>query len=330
MRAIGADKAWAAGKLGSPDVVVAILDSGLDYEMSDFAGRVDFATSKSFVPSDDALLPVIGIASKNPIMDLNAHGTNVAVQAVSNSNIYAGVSTQSRLMIVKVLGWNGSGATSGILQGLLHAADNGADVVNMSIGYRNGISRKGGFGQWLQFVNRAFNYAHREGVVVVVAAGNDAADMDHDGDTYRALCQAQHVICVSATAPATAGGDVDALTSYSNFGRSSVSVAAPGGSTFGWVYSLCARYSLWPVPGTNQVSLGCYHPAGWYGIGFAGTSQASPHVAGLAALLVADLGKNNPAAIKHAIEKGADDLGQPGVDPAYGRGRINVARALGL
>ncbi|HEY0670787.1 MAG TPA: S8 family serine peptidase [Longimicrobiales bacterium] len=330
MRAVSAPQAWAAGKLGSEDVVVAILDSGLDYEQSDFVGKVDFATSRSFVPGDDALLPLIGIGSKHPIMDLNAHGTNVAVQAVSNGNIYAGVSSRSRLMILKVLGWNGSGATSGILQGVLHAADNGADVINMSIGYRNGVDRQGGFGHFVQFVNRAFNYAQREGVVVVVAAGNDAADMDHDGPVYRALCDAPHVVCVSATGPASATGSVDALSSYSNFGRSQISVAAPGGTNFGWVYSLCARYSLWPVPGTSQVSLGCYHPAGYYGIGFAGTSQAAPHVAGLAALLVSEMGKNSPARIKHAIESSADDLGQPGTDPQYGKGRINVARALGL
>ena len=61
-----------------------------------------------------------------------------------------------------------------------------------------------------------------------------------------------------------------------------------------------------------------------------GTSQASPHVAGLAALLIAQMGRGNPAAIKSAILNSADDLGLPGVDPYYGRGRINVARALGL
>jgi len=64
--------------------------------------------------------------------------------------------------------------------------------------------------------------------------------------------------------------------------------------------------------------------------GFIGTSQASPHVAGLAALIVSKKGHGRPEQIKHIIEKSADDLGQPGTDPFFGRGRINVARALGF
>lgn len=64
--------------------------------------------------------------------------------------------------------------------------------------------------------------------------------------------------------------------------------------------------------------------------GFIGTSQATPHVAGLAASLMAEKGTGNPSLIKSAIEKSADDLGQPGTDPFYGRGRINVANAFGL
>ena len=61
-----------------------------------------------------------------------------------------------------------------------------------------------------------------------------------------------------------------------------------------------------------------------------GTSWAAPHVAGLAALLVAQLGHGNPALIRARILQSADDLGEPGIDPYYGHGRINVARALGV
>jgi subtilisin family serine protease len=68
---------------------------------------------------------------------------------------------------------------------------------------------------------------------------------------------------------------------------------------------------------------------GTFVVGVQGTSQASPHVSGLAALLVEDLGRN-PAAIGNAIRQGADDLGPPGTDPFYGKGRINVPASLGL
>ncbi|HSL71694.1 MAG TPA: S8 family serine peptidase, partial [Longimicrobiales bacterium] len=70
--------------------------------------------------------------------------------------------------------------------------------------------------------------------------------------------------------------------------------------------------------------------SGFTVLGFAGTSQATPHVAGLAALLVSELGASNPIAIKQAIVRSTDDLGQPGVDPFYGMGFINVRKALGL
>jgi subtilisin family serine protease len=102
-----------------------------------------------------------------------------------------------------------------------------------------------------------------------------------------------------------------------------------GLSNFSYVWSYCAKHRL--AFNANGVLLGyagCQ--AGNRVSGYAGTSQATPHVAGLAALLVAETGHGQPSVIKNAIEKSADDLGQPGTDPFYGRGRINVAKALGL
>src|SRR2546425_627481 len=94
---------------------------------------------------------------------------------------------------------------------------------------------------------------------MVAAAGNDSADLDHDGTRFK-FCNAVHVICVAAT----------------------------------------------------------------------GTSFAAAATSGLAALLVSRMGRGHPDQIRAAIEQSADDLGPPGTDPYYGKGRINVARALGL
>ncbi|HEX2187303.1 MAG TPA: S8 family serine peptidase [Longimicrobiaceae bacterium] len=347
MRAIGAQHAWAAGKLGSPDVTVAILDSGIDYTSLDMAGLVDLSRSTSFVASDNALRAA-HFPSRHVVDDFNGHGTNVASQVSSKAVAHAGVTSKTTLIGVKVLGASGSGSTSGVLSGVLYAADQGADVINMSLG--SAFLKAGGGGSLVSLINRVFSYANRKGAVIVVAAGNDSVDLDHDlfptpagtvhyPSLYVTYCDAPNVVCVSATGPQTATGNLDVPAYYTNFGRSAITVAAPGGnagttvSNWPWgphvvsyVWSMCpVNYLISPAtPGVRPCA------SGGNVNGYAGTSQAAPHVAGLAALLVAEMGKGNPAQVKARIAQSADDLGAPGTDPFYGKGRINVARALGL
>ncbi len=122
------------------------------------------------------------------------------------------------------------------------------------------------------------------------------------------------MICVSATRT----NDVSA--SYTNYGRSAIDVAAPGGGSGDWVYSLCPETSL---------LFDCDHPQPgvYFTIGVDGTSQAAPHVSGLAALAVQDVGRN-PAQVGDYIRNSADPIGG-GNTQYYGKGRINVARAVG-
>jgi len=195
-------------------------------------------------------------------------------------------------------------------------------VINMSLG---GSFAKAGNGAYVGFLNRLFNEANREGVTVVVSAGNSAIDLDHDGNGYKTYCTTPGTICVSATGPtsrATINGpwaEIDAPATYTNYGRSSIDIAAPGGNTGGPVYAACSRFSLVvPVCQTGN-----------YILGLSGTSMASPHAAGLAALLVEDYGRR-PGRIQTRMQQTADDLGARGTDPFYGKGRINVARALGV
>jgi subtilisin family serine protease len=342
MRLINADDAWAAGKLGSSSVTVAILDSGLDYDAPDLSGLVDLSRSASFVPSDDAITAAY-FPDRHPVNDYNGHGTNVATQVSSKAVAIAGVTSRTTLIGVKVLGANNTGSLAGVLAGITHAADQGADVANMSLG---GVLAKGR-GAFVGLIHRTLAYANRQGMLIVTSAGNGASDLDHDGNNLVLYCSVPHVLCVSSVGPATAMLDQDAPAFYTNFGRSAVSVAAPGGnadaangfpaSARPWgtdfasrVWSLCAKYRIAGFTGTGAPILTpCTAGNRLYGL--VGTSQAAPHVAGLAALLIAEHGyARQPQAVKHAVERSARDLGATGPDPYYGRGRVDVARALGL
>ena len=332
MRAISAPAAWAAGELGSSTVTVAILDTGIDYTSRDMVGMVDLSRSVSFMPNDDALLTNPVLAGRHPVDDFHGHGTNVATQVASNGDVHAGVTSRTRLIGVKVLGRTGSGSLAGILAGLAHSADVGADVANMSLGVAGGVSKLGN-GQFVGVVNKTFNYAHRQGMVVVVSAGNNTIDMDGNSHIFRAYCDAPHVVCVSALGPTASvnlftgpWSDVDALAPYSNFGRTGVVISAPGGTTFGYVWAMCPRNRISAISETGALTRPC--AAGNLVSGYAGTSQAAPHVAGLAALVVAHVGANNPSAVVHALTRGADDLGDAGRDDSYGAGRINVPATL--
>jgi subtilisin family serine protease len=342
MRLIHADNAWAAGKLGSPGVTVAILDTGIDYDNPDLTGLVDLSRSTSFIPADDAITTTF-FPTRNKISDYNGHGTNVAAQVSSKAAVFAGVSSKTTLIGVKVLGRTGSGSFSAILNGILWAADHGADVANLSI---QGAFTKAKNGQFLGLLNRVTAYAKQKGLLLVVAAGNSSIDLDHDGNGFQTFCSDTHVVCVSSVGLLTFTGNGDVPAFYTNFGRSAIDVAAPGGNAnaaagfplspwpwgsdfASWVWSFCSKTRLAGLTaGGVPILGGCQ--AGNRLLGFIGTSQATPHVAGLAALLVDATGRGQPAQIKHLIEQSADDLGQPGTDPWFGAGRINVKKALGL
>lgn len=339
MRAIRADAAWSAGKLGSPSVTVAIIDSGIDYDDPDLAGLVDLTRSASFSASDNAVRAKF-FAARNVISDFNGHGTNVAAQVSSNAVVFGGVTSRTRLIGVKVLGANGRGSIGDILNGVLWAADHGANVANMSLG---GTFLKTGAGRLTSLLNRVFNYAKKQGMLIVVAAGNDAENLDHNGNEASTFCDMPHVVCVAAMGPTTVTGAVDVPAYYTNFGRSAISVAGPGGNAdpnltvsawpwgadfASWVWSFCSKTTITGFAASGAPVVPC--AAGNRITGFIGTSQASPHVAGLAALIMGTSGSLVPSQVKNAISKSADDVGQPGTDPFFGAGRINVAKALGI
>jgi subtilisin family serine protease len=233
------------------------------------------------------------------------------------------------LVGIKVCSRAGSCPSSAVLGGVLYAADLGLDVINLSLGggfnRRDAAALGDGFPSFIATVNQVFNYAKNRGVTIVVSAGNEVIDLDHDGNLYKTYCSTSATICVSATGPTSRTSvngpwfNIDNLASYSNFGRSAISVAAPGGNGNSSVTAACSPFAL----GNLAIC-----QTGTFVVGSNGTSMASPHVAGLAALLSGE--GYNSAQIRAIIQGSADDIGQPGTDPAYGKGRINVARALGL
>lgn len=351
MRLIKANEAWAAGKVGKPKVTVAILDTGIDYDSFDLDGLVDLKRSHSFMnvflpatptspvrPADDTVTKYY-FSNRNQISDYHGHGTNVATQVSSKAVYFAGVTSRTTLIGVKVLGSNGVGLLGTVLSGIIWAADHDADVANVSLG--NAGFPQTGNEALIAIIDRVFDYAKRKRMLVVVSAGNASQDLDNNGDTYAAYCDAPHVICVSAVGPATPTGNPDQPAFYTNFGRRSIDVAAPGGnadltgtlSPWPWgpsngspVWSLCSktRITAW-TSGNAPGSIPCF--PGNFGYSPIGTSQAAPHVAGLAALLMSISGsKSND--IKEIILESADDLGPRGRDAYFGEGRINVARAL--
>jgi subtilisin family serine protease len=337
LRAVGAHTAWAAGNLGSTTVSAYILDTGIDYTHADLNGLVNLSRSVDLLGTFNVQVMVSGVPTvvpfteadtvqkyfpgRHPSTDLFYHGTHVAATVSSNALAAAGVTSQTRLVAVKVCAYLNTCPLSSVLQGVIYAADNGADVVNMSLG---GGFPKAGNGTFVGLINDVFNYAASKGTTVVVAAGNAGADLDRNRNVYSTYCNAPGVICVSATGPTASGGvngpwsNVDAIASYSNIGRSAIDLAAPGGTNAGPVWAACSRTSLLvPICQT-----------GTFIVGLGGTSMASPHVAATAAMLVPTIGRN-PAAIQDRLKDTADDLGQSGTDPLYGKGRLNVARASG-
>jgi len=344
LRAIGANVAWAAGYLGSSEVKVAILDTGIDYRHDDLVGRVDSLRSTSLLtshlsktckpdpgqPSGDEDEEVRSrFPGRLPFTDLHSHGTGVAALISSNARLLAGVTQRTMLFSVKVHDRFRKNCISVYLDGIIYAADHGADVIHLSIPLE---FSKDSFPGIVAAVNTVASYAHRKGAVMVAAAGNDSADLDHDGTRFK-FCNAVHVICVAATGPTSAAGldgpweNVDAVASYTAFGRSTINVAGPGGtvtpdSTKVWL--VCSGTTLFGGAAQKPCRAG---KKVWSSTG---TSFAAAATSGLAALLVSRMGRGHPDQIRAAIEQSADDLGPPGTDPYYGKGRINVARALGL
>ncbi|HVE90810.1 MAG TPA: S8 family serine peptidase [Actinomycetota bacterium] len=316
-----ASKQWALGKIQAQQawslsrgtgVTIAIVDTGIDLAHEDLRAQV--------VPGTSVLGCGKRAKSCNTTgQDDEGHGSHVAgiaAAATDNGIGVAGVAPGAKLMPVKVLNALGEGTVDQIAAGIDYAHNNGAKVINLSLGVMSGQSQIGATLGWWKPINDAINRAWAKGAVIVVAAGNDSFPLCAEPAAHA------KAICVGAT------DHNDLIASYSNSGD--IDVTAPGG--FGSVFcehsdvdilSTMWTGSAWDCQGT-PTNGGTPFMTGYETA--AGTSMAAPHVSGVAALLLAK-GLTNQQTVDK-IKSSADDLGSPGYDPVYGAGRINAFRAV--
>jgi len=277
---IKATGAWEETK-GDEEVIIAVLDTGVDLLHPDLAEKIH-NSGRDFVNDDfDAT-------------DDHSHGTFVAGIAAAETNNQkgiAGVAWNCKILPLKVMDVEGEGLYSWIIDAIVWAADNGAHVINLSLGGEIGI----------QALEEAVRYAYMKDIVIVAAAGNDG-----DPVLYPAAYD-DYCLAVAAT------DNRDIRPSWSNFGPE-VDVAAPG-------VGIASTVPTWYWdPGALP-----------YGAGGDGTSFATPHVAGLAALIKSIKPWLEPDDIMDIIRYSADDTNSsqhPGKDELIGHGRLNMEKAL--
>lgn len=252
---------------GSADVIVAVVDNGIDASHPDLKSQIT-------LPFDTV--------KENSSIAVGEHGTHVAGiigSSINNSIGGAGVAPNTKIMPINV--FSGEFAyTSEIIQGIYHAVAKGADIINLSLGnyeYSNAF-------------NTAIQDAHKKGVVIIAAAGNEKISSPYYPASYN------NVISVASSTSS------DEVSNFSNYGKH-IDIAAPGSS----IYSTM--------------------PKGLYGV-MDGTSMAAPMVSGVAALIKANEPALSNIEIENRLYASVDDLGVPGKDPVYGHGRVNTRKAL--
>jgi subtilisin family serine protease len=320
------DQAWLITQ-GSPTIKVAVVDTGICAHQQDLIGKVDTAFSTSFVPPALEVPDTVNPACVGcpPWEDRHGHGTHVASIISSNNFGVAGIAPQVRLRAVKALNATGIGLISWELLGVIYAADTGNDVINCSFGgglHKSDLAKLRN--PSLDFFNRAVNYAQSRGALVVAGSANDGIDLDHDGDLVVIPCQSGAGMCVGGTT------FTDALSSFSNHGVSAVNIVAPaGGLPVDPFTPTLFNVLIIGACSAHSVNAPVCAPGDFYALA-AGTSLATPMVSGAAALL-AGLDPSlhgQPQRLKEALTNTADDLGAPGADNIFSRGRLNTLRAV--
>ncbi len=274
---IDAPEAWKNHTKGSKNVVVAVVDTGIDYRHEDLKNNMwknpkEIAGNRKDDDGNGYVDDIYGydFANNDPDpRDDNKHGTHCAgiIGAEGgNGKGGSGVNQQISLMALKFLTSDGSGSSAGAAKAIEYAADNRADIISASWG---GYS-------YSATIEDAIKYAKNRGLLFLAAAGNSNKNIDKE-PFYPACYDIDNIISVGAT------DDNDEKASFSNYGKNSVDISAPGVSIYSTV--LNNRYDY-----------------------LSGTSMATPFVAGSAALLKAKNSNLSFAQLKDTILKNGDKL----------------------
>ncbi|MBI2410497.1 MAG: S8 family serine peptidase [Candidatus Kerfeldbacteria bacterium] len=311
---INAAEAWDT-QTGSRNVVVAIIDTGVDTDHPDIAdnlwvndgeipdndidddgnGYVDDVNGYDFVDDNGNPSPSPDGRDNDGYAGADTgvtHGTHVAgiVAAVGDNGVgLSGVAWHASLMAVQVLDDEGAGTDSAIAAGIQYAVDNGANIVHMSLG---------GYGS-TDVLEEGVNYAIDHGVAVIAAAGNDGVNINQN--EFYPICYPQ-VIGVASTSEA---GEA---STFSNYGDACVDVAAPGEYIYSTFYSDDNGYGFDNLYGE-----------------LSGTSMATPVVSGVATLLLSQDPTLSISELHDVITLTADDID---MGSAYGTGRVDAAAAV--
>jgi subtilisin family serine protease len=334
MQQIRTEEAHAV-QAGVPAVDVGVLDSGIDGRHPDFAkngvSNVDCARGRDSLA---VLPPGVAVGTPDPCTDNQFHGTHVAgtIGARANGVGVVGVAPNVTMVPVKVCDSTGYCYASPVVDGITYSGDQKLDVINMSFYVDdNSFQESTEFKcssdptqrTFRQAVERAVGYARSQGVTPVAALGNSDQDLAHpvdeDGQPISNECEV-----VPAETQGVVGtvalGNKSEKASYSNYGVGMADVSAPGGNGS---TGDCTTTILSTFPGGGYVCI-------------QGTSMASPHAAGVAALIVSQYGrpgadgdvKLSPQQVESYLQATTIDIGQPGYDECFGNGRIDALRAV--
>ncbi len=291
-------KAWLKTQ-GSQDVVVAVLDTGVDYTQQDLVNNMWFRPENVPAYTDDELGTIDDERGFNADensgdpMDQNGHGTHCSgiIGAEGNNGLgIAGINWKVKIMPLKFLGRGGFGSTKNAIEAINYAIDRKKAGVNIRV-----INASWGSTQNSKALEDAIRAAGEQGILFVAAAGNNGTDNDKRPH-YPSNYNLPNVISVAAM------DRNDQLASFSNYGIKTVHIAAPGKEIV----------STWLNAGFREAS---------------GTSMAAPQVAGVAALILADNPKMKVETLRKKLLNSVDKL-----DVLEGKvengGRLNAAKAL--
>jgi serine protease len=357
---IDVERAWDIQPAAGSSITVAVIDTGLAYTNATITTNILGFRDRlgSYPPIFNAVIPYAAatqlvtqgqgrivaphdfIRDTDMPLDFDGHGTHVSgtIGQLTNDGIgVAGVAFNVKLMPLKALcaDWDVLFGASvlrcstddNVAQAIRYAADNGAKVINMSIGRDSPSTCATNRNQpdCAPAIEDAMNYAVGKGVFIAIAAGNSFTDGNPTQTPAEIASRIQGAVSVAAV------GQFKEHAPYSSSG-SWVELAAPGGigvgrEELGYVWQQTFDFDFTETFDRPPTQYSAPRFDVFRAVGYAGTSQATPHVAGVAALLMQQ-GLTSPAAVEAVLETSAVDLGTTGRDELFGFGLIDARKSL--